>query len=532
MILKKPYAFLIKHFRLIHIILLVLNIYITYKLSAIATFFRSYVLNDYSAIITTNFTSNFINFTLILSLILSIIITIFIIFLFKTKQKPRKYYIFSLIHYILTIIFIIIIYGILTTLETSTLAQDISRIYRDLSILVFIPYFAFIVIDIVRALGFNIKQFNFDKDIKDLTISEKDSEEVEVNLGFDTYKQKRTLRRFLREFNYYVKENKFIVLCIIVISVGVVIYLLSSGASSYITKRGTNDTFNYKGLTMSIDDSIITNLDAGGHVIKDDTYFILLKVTIKNNTSSKIKFDYDNLKIYYGQNHINPELDTAYHFVDYAIPYQDKDFNPKDGSTYVFAYPIKKNLINQKFVVEMHTGVIQKNNNYFAETTQISINPVEISEISEVGTYPLNQEINLNNTYLKGSTINLTKYEITNKVLYNYQSCFNSNCNTYQDLITNNNSTQTYINLIGKIKIDENSVFAKTSKLTDTFINTFFSVEGIKNGVKSTYSVKNVTPGNYTDGYIISSSSNLSDADKINLIVTIRNKKFIINLKS
>ena len=49
MILKKPYAFLIKNFRLIHLILTIPLIYITYKTTAVSNFFREYVSNNYSS---------------------------------------------------------------------------------------------------------------------------------------------------------------------------------------------------------------------------------------------------------------------------------------------------------------------------------------------------------------------------------------------------------------------------------------------------------------------------------------------------
>lgn len=37
-----------------------------------------------------------------------------------------------------------------------------------------------------------------------------DSEEVEVNINLNSYKYKRKIRRSLREFTYYLKENKLL----------------------------------------------------------------------------------------------------------------------------------------------------------------------------------------------------------------------------------------------------------------------------------------------------------------------------------
>ena len=44
MVLRRPYAFLIKYFKLIHIILFILFAYITFKANNIVTFFKDYIL--------------------------------------------------------------------------------------------------------------------------------------------------------------------------------------------------------------------------------------------------------------------------------------------------------------------------------------------------------------------------------------------------------------------------------------------------------------------------------------------------------
>lgn len=47
MIIRKPYAFLIRNFRLIHLLLSALLIFIAYKSTAIYNFFNSYVRSGY-----------------------------------------------------------------------------------------------------------------------------------------------------------------------------------------------------------------------------------------------------------------------------------------------------------------------------------------------------------------------------------------------------------------------------------------------------------------------------------------------------
>ena len=79
----------------------------------------------------------------------------------------------------------------------------------------------------IRSLGFDVKKFNFKSDLKELEITDKDSEEIELNLNFQTYKAERTIRRFIRELKYYYLENKKVIYIIgaaLVIILGFLIY--------------------------------------------------------------------------------------------------------------------------------------------------------------------------------------------------------------------------------------------------------------------------------------------------------------------
>ena len=86
MVLRRPYAFLIKHFKLIHIILFILFAYITFKANNIVTFFKDYILyNGSVGIEMTNYINTFIYIAIFLILIMSI--TIY--YLMKYKKKWR-----------------------------------------------------------------------------------------------------------------------------------------------------------------------------------------------------------------------------------------------------------------------------------------------------------------------------------------------------------------------------------------------------------------------------------------------------------
>ena len=87
MIIRKPYAFLIKNFKRIHILLLVLSLYVGYKAIDIYSFigdFINYGIYDaYSNPITSHITLLFR-----MVIVLMIVLSVALLFLLSHKGKP------------------------------------------------------------------------------------------------------------------------------------------------------------------------------------------------------------------------------------------------------------------------------------------------------------------------------------------------------------------------------------------------------------------------------------------------------------
>ena len=61
---------------------------------------------------------------------------------------------------------------------------------------------------LMRGLGFDIKKFNFQTDIKELEIESLDNEEFEFVLGDTSAKLARNSRKQIRRLRYFIVENK------------------------------------------------------------------------------------------------------------------------------------------------------------------------------------------------------------------------------------------------------------------------------------------------------------------------------------
>ena len=221
MVLKKPYAFIIKHFRVIHLALLIPIFYLIIKIKSLHTFFSNYVFNDYSFSFTnilTDLSSSYVNIFMYLAVVIILIVLIFLFFLLQNKEKPTKFYSISIIYYIAIFILLATCSSMLNSIEDGTLSYLVARIARDIIFVFHYSQYIFVFMFIVRGIGFNIKKFNFESDLNNLEISSEDYEEFEFLVGKDTYKTKRTIRRFIRELGYYYQENKFIFTIIFIIT--------------------------------------------------------------------------------------------------------------------------------------------------------------------------------------------------------------------------------------------------------------------------------------------------------------------------
>ena len=204
---------MIKHFRLIHLLILIPMIYLATQTREIITFFSEYVASNYtftSNDVLSTLASNYINIFMYIAVIIIMVVFIAMSILLQRKEKPTKFYNISIIYYLVIFILITVSFTIFRTIENDTLDPVFARLIRDLSQIVHYSQYIFIFFTAIRGVGFNIKQFDFKSDLAELEISNEDSEEIEFLVGIDTYKAKRSVRRFFRELKYYYKENKFI----------------------------------------------------------------------------------------------------------------------------------------------------------------------------------------------------------------------------------------------------------------------------------------------------------------------------------
>jgi len=535
MILKKPYAFLIKYFKLINFVVFILAIYIAYKTYNIISFFNEYITNNYTGNYYPDFYKSYVSpFTyLILITMLLCIIGIYLLFIYK--KKPTKVYITSIIYYISFFVFLFFIKNIMITLENSLITAETARIYRDLSILFFFPQIYLIIMYLLRGLGLNIKKFNFDQDLKNLKIEEQDNEEVEITLKNNNVKLIRNIKRFFREFKYYVKENKFIFSIIFIILIVLSGYLIYNSFPEIIDKEYIQgETFVINNLNYKIEDSIITNLNYNGDVIKDNKYYLVVRLSVENKSNASIPIDYNNFRLEINDNYSYPLLDKGQNFIDYAKDNYSKEIKANTSGIYSIIYEIKEKELRKSYEIKIANGSTISDNLIVGRHNYIKISPIVINKVNTEITVNQNEEINFSNSNLGNTKITLSNAEITNKYVYDYESCVNNICNTYKDIINinNNSNNKTLIIMDYKYEFDYDVPFFTHSTTFNTLISTFMKLKYKNDENKFVYEkIENVTPTKLKKKIAIETTNKINNSSEVYLSFVIRNKEYLISLK-
>ena len=529
MVLRKPYKFLIKHFRIIHLLLALMSSYLLFRTNNIVKFFNEYI-NGSETLIGVGTSDEYFSLLMIVFIMLILVGITLILVIMKMKDKPILFYIISIISYI--IIGLIYIYdkSIIQKLELSALDIRTIKLASDLSLICFITQTISTTILFIRGIGFSVKKFNFEQDLK-FEIDESDNEEFEFDVSIDRNKIKRNFKKSLRDIKYTYHENKFIINIVILI----VILLIGIGVFLHIRKNKTyklNQYISAYGINYTVTDSYLINTDYKGNVITDN-YLVVSKIKIKNTLSTKEKLVTARILLKIGKVTYNPTTKYKNQIIDLGNTYND-NYLKSDYEDYLIVFEIPKKYINKKMIFSYSDPY----NGDFKTT--LSTKKIDNKSYSDKG--QLNKEITLNDNLFKNISFNITNYEIDDKfkVAYNFCETKNICYDSYEYIVPT--FTDNYSKVILKIKSTINFNDQKISGYDDLadFIETFGSIkykvkennEVIEKEMNTKIKRVNPVKSNEKGVYYFEIYDDIKDATDISLIFNIRNAKYEYSLKN
>ena len=502
MVFKNPYGYLIKNFKLIHLILTALFVYLAFKVSSILQYYNLFIEGTASKLDAMSYVTSYY----MIAIVLSIAICIIIYFLMRYKKKPRLLYLLLIGLYIVVTVIIRISYSGLNDIAFSLLDSKNLRLYRDLLRIIIVFQYISIALVLVRGLGFDVKKFDFVKDLEDLQLNEHDQEEIEVALG-GTESLQRKFNRRLRELRYYYLENRPFILLIAVIVI--VLFL----GSVYLNKEVVNkvysegEVFATEEFRFNVLNTFVTNRDYKNSIISTETSFVIVKISLGTNRSIR-EFETSNLLLKINNNSYSVNSRYSSKFLDLGVAYKGGKISKE--TTFLFIYQVNNSEINSQMRLE------------YAGNKVVKLSPIYLDQEKSSKDYSVGSTIDWSDTIFSSGSFKISSFEVKNKFSYDYQYEAYGKTNTASISIDGGDRA------IMKLVIDTKLPF--DSSLYD-FLSKF-SVLKYKVGEEEfTSYFTDKTPGSYKDGVYLLVDSNMLNASNIWFDISIRSYKYHYVLK-
>lgn len=418
MIIRKPYAFLIKNFKKIHVVLLLLSLYAAYRLFDTNRFMNEFMrTGSYDAYLDP--ITNHNTFILRISILLIIAGSAAIALLLRHKQKPWKIYLIPVMEYAVLFFVLNMIKGFFSNYSSDISPTDL-RMFRDLLTILLIVQFPAIVVFIVRVFGLDLKKFQFNTDQEFLELSEADREEMEIGMSVDKNSFIRGYKRLIRNIQYFYMEHTLI--CRVVL-IGLGTFILVQGfIFIFITNRTYSQGKNYSvdGYTFKVNEVYVTDKDYRGNVIEKNRKFIIVDMTIQNHQETR-KIILEKFHIRNGKNDsVTTRKTYANEFQDFGDVYESvKELKQGETLNCIIVFKVDKNLKNRKFQLyyQEESGYLRK----------IKIKLEDLSQIEKTISYQLEDEFDLG-LKTRNDVIRFDYAFVIDEVEYTIRSCNSMGC--------------------------------------------------------------------------------------------------------
>lgn len=535
MVLRKPYAFLIKYFKIIHAVMVVLMFYVTIKTYNVFSFLSTYISNGQVLETFEDLSGKYVGLLFILAICILIVSSAFILYLMKHKKKPWLFYILVPIVYVLLLVFLLFTSSFIYDMQFEAPDLRFTKIIRDIYLLFIAVQIPFILISLIRAVGFDIKKFDFKSDLMELDIEKEDDAEFEVSLGLDTEDLKSKIRKYLRLLKYYYQDNKVVFFAIFT-AVFLVVAIFSIRSILSIERvYKENQTFNTRTLAIKVLDSYKTIYDNRGNPISDNNFYVIVKLRYTNKSNSDIVLNLDNARLSYtSYNNVAPTTLSYNKFLEFGVPYYGQNILPGETRDFILVYELDKEYYyNNNLTLKYLYDIQNVNNQQEYKYRKVKLSVKDFDEVEDVATKKMNEELSFSKSILGDTKITITNMELANNFVYNITRCKNGNCNKYTDII---NPPTSSVYDLAVMRLDYKLTY--DDELDDafslpSFISRIGSIRFVINGKEYNNRVDliDVTPYS-TDGCtFLTVRSRVITAEKIYLDFTIRDKRYTYILK-
>lgn len=503
MVFKNPYGYLIKYFKVIHLFLVCIYVYLAFKVSSILQYYNLYIQGNASKLDAMSYVTNYYFWAIIVSIVVCIVLYA----VMRYKNKPRTLYLLLIALYLVVAVLVDMSYGGLNEISFSVLETKTLRLYRDLLRIIILFQYVSIILVLVRGLGFDVKKFNFVKDLEDLQLTEHDQEEIEVALG-GTESIQRKIHRHLREFKYYVLENKAFILIIMVVVISILLGSVYVNVEFINKVYSEGEEFSTDEFRFNVLNTFVTNKDYNNTIISSgDSSYVVVRISLGTNRSIR-EFNTGNLILKSNNHSYSCNNKNSYNFVDLGTAYKNSKISNR--ATYLFIYYVDNKDIKNGMKLE------------YAGDKVVKLNPINLDKEQDVKKLSLGENIDWSNTVFSYGSFKISSFDIKDKFSYSYQ---------YEAFGKTNTASLSIDGGKGRIL---NLVIEANIPFKDNLYDFMSSYATLKYKIgEQEYSslFYDKTPGSYKDGLYLLVDEGVEKASSIWFDISVRSLKYQYVLK-
>lgn len=530
MLFRKPYAFIIKHFRLFHLVTLACLIFLLITLNDINNLFTIFQRTNTLMYAGANvYINNFVYLIILIVLVLAG----FLFWLLREKKKPTKLYLFLIIYLIALIPIYSYLFSVLNTMVEELITIDTIILVKDISFMATLPAYVFIVICFIRGIGFNLKRFNFSKDLKELQIDEKDSEEIEIMLGKNNYKYLRLIRRTIREIKYYILENKFAITVVVGLFILVLIGFGINYYNEYMKTLAASEATSVNGITYTVRASYVTSEDFTGKVVNDNYKYVVVDMSFHNSTNVNRAVDIDLITLANGKLSYQPTLTKNSRFYDLGVPYNRGDvLEPGETMNATLTFEIPKKTVLRNLKLRVQYALENKKKTVISRYRLFDVNLKKIDSKDNKIDIKLSELMNINPVGNNKMDLIINSYNIQDIYDNKYVLCSTvDKCTSLSEVITPDKK-DSYTMLV----IDYDAIIYDGNRFYE-ILNTYNKI--FENYLTVNYRIGNreyssnakiVTKSNVDNKIFIIIDRKITKADAIYLVFNFRNDEYVVSL--
>jgi len=531
MILRRPYAFLVKHFKLIHAILLLGACFLVFKSWNIVNFLSSYIKDGISSTEAVKAANSYASFGVILVSALMAILSGIIIYLLRYKNKSVKLYLYTLSFYVLLTALLIWLNSFIADLGYSNPGIRFISILRDIIRFSMVLNVLTVALCFIRAIGFDLKRFDFSKDLLELGVNEEDNEEYEFELKIDKDKIKSRVSRGFRYTKYFYKENKFLFLFIGFLIIFIIFASVFKTIISMEKVYKQNQYFETNTLKMKVLDSYKTKTNNFGNVIDSGNSYVIVKLEIQNKQNFETTISDNILRLSFGEYElIAPTKKVNSKFTEFGVNYYEQTIKPYEKKTFNFIYEVPDEFYYDNFYLKCLYDITYAKGEIKYKYRKVKLSPISFdSKQKFVTTKTIGEELSFNGSLIGDTRIIINNVELNDSFKYNVIKCDSVSCINRKNVVyapTTEKFDMTLMRINYDLKYDYNVLGDKYDN--DLFITKFGSIRFEVNGKEynNRLELDDLTPYHTGNFSIVQVRDKLKLADKVYLDFNIRDKRY------